>query len=60
VTCFLKRRTVSNQTKKIIRDLGNGLVLRHGSPEDGEALALFNGEYLGDDGPAGGMTMERV
>jgi len=38
------------QNKKIIRDLGNGLILRHGSPEDGEALALFNGEQLGDDG----------
>lgn len=41
------------QTKKIIRDLGNGLILRHGMPEDGEALALFNGEQLGDDGLAG-------
>lgn len=41
------------QNKKIIRDLGNGLVLRHGIPEDGEALALFNGEQLGDDGLAG-------
>jgi GNAT superfamily N-acetyltransferase len=40
------------QNKKIIRDLGNGLVLRHGVPEDGEALALFNGEQLGDDGLA--------
>jgi hypothetical protein len=35
---------VFTQNKKIIRDLGNGLVLRHGIPEDGEALALFNGE----------------
>jgi len=40
------------QTKKIIRDLGEGLILRHGSPEDGEALALFNGEQLGDGGLA--------
>lgn len=40
------------QNKKIIRDLGDGLILRHGSPEDGEALALFNGEQLGDDGLA--------
>ncbi|MEP7135197.1 MAG: GNAT family N-acetyltransferase [Chloroflexota bacterium] len=37
------------QTKKIIRDLGNGLVLRHGSSEDAEALALFNGRIHGDD-----------
>jgi GNAT superfamily N-acetyltransferase len=40
------------QTKRIIRDLGNGLILRHGSPQDGEALALFNGEQLGDEGLA--------
>jgi len=40
------------QNKKIIRDLGGGLILRHGSPEDGEALALFNGEQLGDEGLA--------
>lgn len=39
--------------KKIIRDLGAGLILRHGAPQDGEALALFNGEQLGDDGLAG-------
>jgi len=51
---------MSNQTKRIIRDLGNGLVLHHGSPEDGEAFALFNGEYLDDEGLDGGMTMERV
>lgn len=40
------------QNKKIIRDLGDDLILRHGSPEDGEALALFNGEQLGEDGLA--------
>jgi len=39
-------------TKKIIRDLGDGLVLRHGSPEDAEALALFNGEQHGEGGLA--------
>jgi hypothetical protein len=44
---------MKTQNKKIIRDLGNGLILRHGVPEDGEALALFNGEQLGDDGLAG-------
>ena len=40
------------QTKKIIRDLGNGLILRHGVPEDAEALALFNGEQHGEGGLA--------
>jgi GNAT superfamily N-acetyltransferase len=40
------------QTKKIIRDLGDGLILRHGMPEDGEALALFNGEQHGEGGLA--------
>jgi hypothetical protein len=43
------RRTLSNQTKKIIRDLGNGLVLRHGSPEDADILAAFNGEIHSED-----------
>ena len=37
------------QTKNIIRDLGNGLILRHGSPADGEALAEFNGRIHGED-----------
>jgi hypothetical protein len=32
------------QTKKIIRDLGDGLILRHASPEDADALSQFNGE----------------
>lgn len=41
---------MKTQTKKIIRDLGDGLILRHGLPEDGEELALFNGQQLGDDG----------
>jgi len=40
------------QTKKIIRDLGDGLILRRASPEDAETLALFNGEHLGDGGLA--------
>ena len=33
-----------SQTKNMIRDLGNGLILRHGSPEDADALSQFNGE----------------
>ena len=37
------------QTKKIIRDLGDGLILRHGSPEDAEALSAFNARIHGDD-----------
>ena len=40
------------QTKKIIRDLGDGLILRHGSPEDAEPLAQFNGEQLAEGGLA--------
>ena len=42
----------STQAKKIIRELGDGLILRHGMPEDGEALALFNGEQLEEGGLA--------
>lgn len=37
------------QTKKIIRDLGDGLILRHGLPEDADALAEFNGRIHGVD-----------
>ena len=32
------------ETKKIIRDLGDGLILRHASKEDADALSQFNGE----------------
>ena len=44
--------TISTQTKRIIRDLGDGLILRHGVPSDGEALALFNGEQHAEGGLA--------
>jgi len=47
---------MSTQTKRIIKDLGDGLILRHGSPVDSEALAQFNGEHLEEGGlasPAG-------
>lgn len=37
------------QTKKIIRDLGDGLILRHGSPEDADALSRFNGKLHAED-----------
>src|SRR5512147_1683119 len=37
------------QTKKIIRDLGDGLILRHGSPEDADALCAFNARIHGED-----------
>jgi len=37
------------QTKKIIRDLGDGLILRHGSPEDADALAVFNADIHGEN-----------
>ena len=36
------------QTKNIIRDLGNGLILRHGSPDDADALCAFNARIHGD------------
>ncbi|MEO8357306.1 MAG: GNAT family N-acetyltransferase [Chloroflexota bacterium] len=32
-----------------LRDLGNGLVMRHSTPEDADALAQFNGNIHGDD-----------
>jgi len=40
------------QTKKIIRDLGDGLMLRHATPGDAEALAVFNGEQHAEGGLA--------
>jgi len=33
----------------ILRDLGNGLVLRRSTPEDADALSEFNGKIHGDD-----------
>ncbi len=35
--------------KKIIRKLEDGLIIRHGTPADGEALAQFNREIHGED-----------
>jgi hypothetical protein len=35
--------------KTILRDLGNGLVMRHATPEDADALAKFNAEIHGDN-----------
>ena len=37
------------ETKKIIRDLGDGLILRHASTEDADALSQFNGEIHADN-----------
>jgi GNAT superfamily N-acetyltransferase len=39
-----------------IRDLGNGLILRHASTRDAAALARFNGEMHGSD-PADGRRV---
>ena len=36
-------------TKKIIRDLGDGLILRHATPEDTQAVVQFNREIHGED-----------
>ena len=33
----------------ILRDLGNGLILRCATPEDAEALAVFNGKIHGEN-----------
>ena len=35
--------------KSLLRDLGDGLVMRRSTPEDAEALSAFNGEMHGDD-----------
>ena len=37
------------ETKKIIRDLGDGLILRYASTEDADALSQFNGEIHGEN-----------
>ena len=37
------------QSKTILRDLGDGLVLRRSTPEDAEALAQFNGKIHGEN-----------
>ncbi len=42
---------MSALTNTFIRDLGNGLILRHSSPADGQKLAEFNSFIHGDDGP---------
>jgi hypothetical protein len=44
--------STQTQTKKIIRDLGDGLILRHAVPSDGDALALFYGDHLSEGGLA--------
>ncbi len=35
-------------SKEIIRDLGDGLIIRHATPEDAEPLAKFNKEIHGE------------
>jgi predicted N-acetyltransferase YhbS len=35
----------------MIKDLGDGLVLRHATPQDADALAAFNARMHSDDGP---------
>lgn len=39
------------KTTTVIRDLGDGLILRRSTPEDAEALATFNAAFHSDDGP---------
>ena len=38
-----------SQTKNIIRDLENGLILRHATPADADALSKFNAAIHGED-----------
>ena len=38
-----------SKTKIILRDLGNGLILRRSTPEDAEALSAFNGMIHSED-----------
>jgi hypothetical protein len=40
---------MSTQQKIILRDLGNGLILRRSTPEDADALAEFDAGILGDN-----------
>ena len=44
------------QQKPILRDLGNGLILRCATPQDADALAEFNGKIHGADA----LDAERV
>jgi hypothetical protein len=39
------------QEKKILKDLGAGLILRRSTPEDADTLAEFNAMIHSDDGP---------
>jgi predicted N-acetyltransferase YhbS len=37
------------QQKTILRDLGNGLIMRRSTPDDADALAAFNGRIHGEN-----------
>ena len=38
-----------SKAQLILRDLGNGLIMRHSSPEDADALSAFNGKIHRED-----------
>jgi hypothetical protein len=40
-----------SRTHTILRDLGDGLILRRSTPEDAEALAAFNARIHSNAGP---------
>ena len=40
-----------NFDSNLLKDLGDGLVLRQATPDDAEALAEFNGKIHSDEGP---------
>lgn len=42
---------MNTKSTLFIRDLGDGLILRHGSPEDADALADINSRMHSDNGP---------
>ena len=42
---------MKTKSELFIRDLGDGLILRHGSVEDADALADINSRMHSDDGP---------
>ena len=38
-----------SKQQSMLRDIGNGLIMRHASPEDADALSEFNGEIHAED-----------
>lgn len=47
----METMNTKNKSELLIRDLGNGLILRRASSEDAEGLADINGRMHSDEGP---------